>query len=145
MFLYVSVLFLYVSVLWDFQYQGIQTYFTFCRKSIRRSFNIPYRTHFVLLPLICKDIPVKAQLHSRFLKFVLNNINCKNACVQLCMSICINGSQSAAGNSLNMLAFKYNFCINSLVFSAFNKLYTNIKSVFVTNERTRLCNSWEHN
>ena len=29
-------------------------------------FNIPYRTHCALLPLLCEDIQVEAQLHSRF-------------------------------------------------------------------------------
>ena len=51
------------------------------------------------------------------------------------MSICINGSQSAVGNSLNMLAFKYIFCKNSLISNTFNKLYKNIKSVYFANEQ----------
>ena len=54
------------------------------------------------------------------------------------MSICMNGSQSAAGNSLNMLAFRYNFVcilIFLLISSTFHKLYNNIKSVYVTNEQ----------
>ena len=104
-------------------------------KSIRRLFNIPYRTHCALLPLICQDIPVETQLHSRLMKFVLNNSNCEKACVQLCMSICINGIQSVVENSLNLLAFKNIFCKNSLISNKFNKLYKNIKYVYVTNEK----------
>ena len=60
---------LYGSVLWDFQYPGIVLFRRFLLSAVNQLdvwFIIPYRTHCALLSLICEDIPVEAQLHSRF-------------------------------------------------------------------------------
>ena len=52
------------------------------------------------------------------------------------MSICINGIQFAAGNSLNMLAFKSIFLTHRIREHFAN--YNNIKSVYITNENIPL-------
>ena len=77
---------------------------------IRRLFNIPIRTHNALLNFICGDIPIDAQLHKRFIKFMYNIMNSKNKCVNICGKLAIYGSQSQTSCSINYVCDKYGLC-----------------------------------
>jgi len=61
---------LYGCVLWDFSSDHVKDIYTSWRKSIRSLLRLPWRAHSKLLPVICRDMPVDAQIHSRFLKFL---------------------------------------------------------------------------
>ena len=76
--------------------------------NIRCLWRLPYRTHNVLLPLICRDLPVEIQLHKRFVKFFHKILHSENSIVYTCGLVALGGSCSAVCNSLNFVASKYN-------------------------------------
>ena len=62
---------LYGSQLWDLSNKCIDRLSISWRKSIRKALNIPVRTHYVYLPLICECLPLNVQLELRVMKFFL--------------------------------------------------------------------------
>ena len=56
----------YGSSLWDCSSKTVNTFLTAWRKSIRYLLQLPYKCRSIYLPLICNDLPVDVQLHSRF-------------------------------------------------------------------------------
>ena len=107
---------LYGCVLWDFNCKQIQHFYIAWRKSIRYLLCLPYRTHSVLLPLICDDYPVHIQLCKRFVKFSKNILNHSNTIISLCGKLAILGSNSSVCSSLNYVSstLKFNkFCLLS--------------------------------
>jgi hypothetical protein len=101
---------LYGCQLWDFESDSVNTFFVAWRKCIRQLFKIPWRTHNVLLNLICDDIPIEAQLHKRFIKFLVNIINSSNECVNICGNLALNGSCSQVSKSINYVCHQYGIC-----------------------------------
>ena len=106
---YLYCISLYGCQLWDFSKKEFENFLTAWRKAIRYVWRTPYRTHNNLLPLICGDLPVEGQLHKRFVKFVHKIINSKNTLVNTCGLLALEGSQSSACNSLNVISRKYSF------------------------------------
>ena len=62
------------------------------------------------LNFICGDIPIDAQLHKRFIKFMYNIMNSKNKCVNICGKLAIYGSRSQTSCSINYVCDKYGLC-----------------------------------
>ena len=60
----------YGSSLWDNSSKTVNAFLTAWRKSIRYLLQLPYKCRSIYLPLICNDLPVDVQLHSRFLIFL---------------------------------------------------------------------------
>ncbi len=102
----------YGSQLWDYSLQTIQSVWVSWRKAIRKIYKLPQRANCHLLPLLCKDVSIEQQLHSRFLRFICDALNSKNECVNICARAAINGSRSAACNSVNFSCHKYKININ---------------------------------
>ena len=98
---------LYGMQLWNLSGREINSFYTAWRKCIRRLFNIPSRTHNVLLNIICEDFPITMQLHNRFLKFIHSVITNDNYCIQLCGKLVMNGSHSTACDNLNYICNSY--------------------------------------
>ena len=98
---------LYGCVLWDFSFPSVQEYFTSWRKSVRRVWKVPARTHNNLLPLICNDDPVDVQLHKRVLSFFGAASKSSNKCINIACKLAINGSCSSLANSLTVICNKY--------------------------------------
>ena len=101
---------LYGCQLWNYESDSVNKFYVAWRKCIRRLFNIPIRTHNALLNFICGDIPIDAQLHKRFVKFMYNIMNSKNKCVNICGKLAIYGSQSQTSCSINYVCDKYGLC-----------------------------------
>ena len=89
----------YGSQLWDYSKNICNKFFTAWRKCIRRLLGLPYNAHSDLLHLICDDIPVHAQLHTRFVKFLKSCIHSKNEIVHMCAMTALDQSSSHACNS----------------------------------------------
>ena len=60
---------LYGCQLRDVSHKFTINFFVSWRKTIRRMFKLPYRTHSCLLHLIINDLPVDGQIHLRIIKF----------------------------------------------------------------------------
>lgn len=116
---------LYGCQLWDFSSKYIKLFYVAWRKSIRRLLDVPYRTHSVLLNLICNDDPIDVKLHRRFNRFVFKVLHSPNSIVQLCGHLAINGSKSTIGNNISFICNKYQFNRNQYFHSYNIPLPTN--------------------
>ena len=101
---------LYGCVLWDFSSDHVKDVYTAWRKSIRSLLRLPWRAHSKLLPVICRDMPVDAQIHSRFLNFFRSIYLSDNTILRTCCKLVLNGSMSTVCNSINFICNKYHLC-----------------------------------
>ena len=69
---------IYGCQLWDFSKREVERFSTAWRKAIRFLWRLPYRTHNVLLPIICRDLSVETQLNKRFVKFFHKILHTEN-------------------------------------------------------------------
>ena len=63
---------LYGCALWDFSKKYVSRFFITWRKSVRYLLNLPYKTHSRLLSRIVGDKAIEAQLHCRFVKYLVS-------------------------------------------------------------------------
>ena len=92
------------------------------RKSIRHLLQLPYKCRSIYLPLICNDLPVDVQLHSRFLNFFHRMVHkTENQLIKLCCDIALQGSQSSVCNTLNLLVYRYRIDKYNINYGAFNQ------------------------
>ena len=93
----------YGYVLLDLSSKNINKLYVTWRKCIRKFLDIPYQTHSRYISFIFDDVPIKAQLHKRSVKFLSNIMLSENHVVQLCGKLMSNGNQSAVSKSFNCL------------------------------------------
>ena len=98
-----SAMALYGSVLWDMSGRSIVKFLTAWRKCVRKVYDIPYRTHCKLLPLICGDLSPDLQIQARFVKFLKSATTSVNSTVQLCGKIVMNGSRSNVSKNISLI------------------------------------------
>ena len=99
---------LYGSQLWDLSDRSVDKFYVAWRKAIRYLFNLPYKTHCVLLPLVCDDCTVQCQLYKRFVQFYRSLNTSHNSIVGLCAKLVLKGSRSSVSNSLSVVCNYYN-------------------------------------
>ena len=97
---------LYGCQLVDFTSRDVERLYVTWRKAIRFLFQLPPKTHCVLLPLICNDVPFNVQLHRRLARFFTSCITSSNAIVRACAEQALHSS-SSLGRSLTLLSRKY--------------------------------------
>jgi hypothetical protein len=61
---------LYGSVLWELDHASIDSVCCTWRKGLRRVWDIPYRTHCNILPLLCNDLPLYDEICKRTANFL---------------------------------------------------------------------------
>ena len=122
---------LYSSTIWDLSHPSVNEFYTTWRKCIRSLFHLPFRTHSRLLPGLCCDIPIHAQMLLRFFKF-FHSIQCSsNSISYLCSQLALNGSRSSVSN--NVLALSAilncnNFSLCSIPFDEIRERLTNFSA-----------------
>ena len=123
---------LYSSPMWDLSHPSITTFHVAWRKAIRKVLDLPYRTHSRILNLICDDLPIDAQLHVRFHKFLVSLHTSSNPVTQLCTELALSGSGSSVSNNISSLSTILNMsrtdtvhCNSSSVHSKFFSIYSN--------------------
>lgn len=94
----------YGCQLWDYQSVHVQKFFTAWRKCVRRVWGIPNTTHCNLLPGICEDRGIEAQLLSRVLNFIRKSVVSCNSLLNCCSQLALRGSFSAVSNTVAKLA-----------------------------------------
>lgn len=98
---------MYGCVLWDISNTVCNRFFTAWRKNVRRVLRVPYMTHCNLLPLLCDDINIDMQVHSRIAKFLKTCIVSPNAMVSTCMRLAMSGSGSPCSSNISVLSWLY--------------------------------------
>ncbi len=139
----------YGSCLWSLEDSKIEQFYVAWRKSLRKIFKLPSRSHCKLLPIIANCIPIYEQLLCRLYKFAVEARTSNNIINRLLMSVVLNGSKSSVSRSLHVLhlgAYVNETCaylFNSHNFSSFGKLITEIffnsmnQEIFVTGHFAR--------
>ena len=130
---------LYGCQLWDFDDKEVKLFYVAWRKTVRRVWNIPQRTHSNFLNYICNDLPIDTQLHVRFIKFIYKIVNSSNICTSLCGKLALHGSMSPTCNSVNKVCYTYN--VNKCMFynCKLNEILGNVKSYhhYLTDEAVK--------
>ena len=97
----------YGCQLWNFNDNSNECFYTAWRKVLRVMWNLPYRTHNVLVPAIFNTTQIDILLETRCIKFLYNCINCNNFTVSLLTQAALNNRRSVIGANFRYLAFKY--------------------------------------
>lgn len=96
----------YGSPLWNLTGNHINRFYTTWRKSIRKIFDLPYRTHCNMLPVIAQCLHIETQLLCRFAKFVFKAISSQNVYLSMLMNMSIQGSRSPLSDNFNHMLAK---------------------------------------
>ena len=114
------------SCLWGLEDSKIEQFYVAWRKSIRKIFKLPSRSHCKLLPIITNCIPIYEQRLCRLYKFAVEVINSNNIINRLLMYVALNGSKSSVSRSLLYLSEYVNdtcaYLFNSHNFPLFWKI-----------------------
>ncbi len=118
----------YGNCLWSLEDSKIEQFYVAWRKSLRRIFKLPSRSHCKLIPIIANCIPIYEQLLCRLYKFAVEARNNNNIINRLLMSVALNGNTSSVCRSLLHLGAHVNetcaYLFNSHNFSSIGKLIT---------------------
>ncbi len=119
----------YGCVLWSLRSHDINRIHVTWRKIIRRLWNVPYRTHCSLLPVLVDDHPIDTQLLIRFSKFILKAAHSDNQLISMSAKLSYFSNTSVAEN-IRFLAHTVNTdCV--LRYSSYN----NIKHRILNNQK----------
>ena len=75
---------------------------------VRYLLNLPYKTHSRLLSRIVGDKAIEAQLHCRFVKYLVSLHESDNVLLKLGFKLCLSGSCSNTCNSYVYIKERYN-------------------------------------
>jgi hypothetical protein len=98
----------YGCQLWDLQHSGLNCFDTIWRKSIRRLWQIPYRSHCNFLPVFANGTNFRVILNKRFANFATNCINHTNCLISFITQIAASSQLHSFGKNLH---FVNNYCL----------------------------------
>eukprot|EP00914_Ancora_sagittata_P031753 GHVO01064328.1.p1 GENE.GHVO01064328.1~~GHVO01064328.1.p1 ORF type:complete len:225 (-),score=0.53 GHVO01064328.1:88-762(-) len=74
------------------------------RKCMRHLFDLPYRTHNNLLPLIIDNKPIENQIYIRVYRFVCKLMMSENELIRVCVKTALHGSHSNVSERVSFLS-----------------------------------------
>ena len=107
----------YGCELWSLDNKNIDGFCAAWRQGVRKSWNIPPRTHSYLLPLICDCLPIFDELCLRFLRFAFK---CISHTSDLIRSVSLNGI--VYGRGFSLLGRNVAFCMQRYNISVYDVL-----------------------
>ena len=96
------VMTLYGSALWDYSHRSFIRFNTAWRNCIRKLFRLPFRTHCILLPSICRDEQSDIQVFKRFARFFKSCMNSESKRVSISVELTLLGGTSASRNLMKV-------------------------------------------
>ena len=98
--------------MWRYNDKTTRSFYTCWRKAIRRLYNIPYRTHNILVHHIINSYPIDVVLEKRCIKYIWNLINsgCKLHADIVFLSM--DNMYSTIGENMQYFMYKYKFSTN---------------------------------
>ena len=97
----------YGSQLWPLWNNKFEDICTKWRKALRNIWNLPYRAHCKMLPVIADTYPIDIALEIRFIKFFKSVINSENETVMYMANLMKNDCNSTFGHNVRHLNVKY--------------------------------------
>ena len=117
----------YGSQLWPLWNTHFDNICTKWRIAIRRLWNLPYRTHCNMLPIIADVYPIEIALECKFVKFFKSLTNSENKSVAYMANAMKNDCNSILGHNIKYLSLKYNLSsenyLNMSMREVKNKMY----------------------
>ena len=98
---------LYGSPLWNYSKDDVLSFYTAWRKSIRRIWKLPPKTHCNLLPTINNCLPIDICLEKRCAKYIWSCLHSPNKIVKLIAMSARYCSFSGMGDNYRYLSYKY--------------------------------------
>ena len=97
---------------WRYNDKTTRSFYTCWRKAIRRLYNIPYRTHNILVHPIINSYPIDVVLEKCCIKYIWNSINsgCKLHADIVFLSM--DNMYSTIGENMRYFMYKYKFSTN---------------------------------
>lgn len=118
----------YGACLWNMQDKAVNMFYTTWRKSIRKIFDIPQRTHCNLLPLIADCLPIQIQFLSRIVRFIQSCIRSHNDVLNVLSNLALSGSGSSVAGSCNFIMSKYKLVLNDFYTFSHNRFISLFQS-----------------
>jgi hypothetical protein len=112
----------YGSPLWNIADNNISRFYISWCKAMRKLFELPYRTHNKLLPLIANCKPIECQLMCRMAKFIFSCLSSQNMSLCLLSDLVTRGSGSSISKSFNYILFKCRFTNNMFYNNSLSKI-----------------------
>ena len=103
---------LYGSQMWRYNDKNTRSFYTCCRKAIRRLYNIPYRTHNIFVHHIIYSYPIDVVLEKRSIKYGWNLINSGCELHADILILSMDNLYSTIGENIRYFMFKYKFSTN---------------------------------
>ena len=129
----------YGCPLWDVTCKQISRFYISWRKSVRKLFDLPYRTHCNLLPIIADCQPIEGQILCRTAKFIYGALSSQNTYLNLLMNIVTRGSRSAVSKTYNYILYKCKLSRNMFYnTNAFSSVRSKIMNSFIAEDEV-LC------
>ena len=98
--------------LWNSQFENICLKW---RKAIRKIWELPYRTHCVMLPIIADAFPIEVSLECKFVKFVKSTIGSHNKSVAYMANLMKSNCNSTFGHNIRHLYLKYDLSLEDIL------------------------------
>ena len=114
---------LYVSELWDYNSRYNEDICVALRKTIRKLFRLPYRTHNHIVCGITEDISIK--LHRRVTKFMYSIVHSNNDTVRLMTAFFLSTEASFLAENLRYIMYTY----KTLMFAWYKELSVLLKCI----------------
>ena len=84
-------------------------------KALRKIWDLPYRAHCDMLPIIADVYPIEISLECKFVKFVKSTIGSKNQSVSYMANCMKSNCNSTFGNNIRHLYLKYGLTSDNLL------------------------------
>ena len=105
----------YGSQLWPLWNSNFENICTKWRKAIRKIWELPYRTHCAMLPIIADAFPIEISLECKFVKFVKTTIGSHNKTVAFMANLMKSNCNSTFGHNIRHLYLKYGLSLEDIL------------------------------
>ena len=112
----------YGSQLWPLWNSNFENICIKWRKAIRKIWELPYRTHCAMLPIIADAFPIEISLECKFVKFVKSTIESQNRSVAFMANLMKSNCNSIFGHNIRHLYLKYGLSLEDILRMSMNKI-----------------------
>jgi hypothetical protein len=126
----------YGSQLWDITDKHAAKFYVSWRKALRKIFDLPYRTHCEMLPIIANCMPIEYQISCRIVKFISNSLSSQNMHVQFLMNLVTRGSRSSISVSFNHILAKCKLSVGVLNGGSMHSVLSVLKGKYYPGDNT---------
>ena len=112
----------YGSQLWPLWNSSFENICVKWRKAVRKIWDLPYRTHCAMLPIIADAFPIEISLECKFVKFLKSTIGSHNRSVAYMANFMKSNCNSIFGHNVRHLYLKYGLTSEELLNMSIGKI-----------------------